>query len=274
MSMLRFTLESTSRFAFVDDQSSDGTRAMLLDQDDVDLYESATDFRGSAGGLLWRDRLVDIYGRNRWYVSIDADEYLVFPGSEHRKLVDFIDDLARHDLKRSLAVMLDMYPDGAIGAAEATASPESFPTAISPLHDGTDYQIANEKFCTAVRGGPRRRRFGVDMRLTKFPVLFADSKTSFASGSHHGPLPIRRNFSPVHAVLLHFKFPPGAVEEFHAVAKRGTHFGGSLYYRQIVEHADFGGQTDFRYPGTRRYRDSQELVVRGFMRDLQVASDA
>jgi hypothetical protein len=267
--LLHYRGLGVSRFAFVDDRSIDQSRTLLLEQDDVDLYESDVDFRGSAGGLLWRDKLVDIYGRNRWYVSIDADEYLVFPGSEDRSLQEFIKDLERHGLKRSLAVMLDMYPDGPLGNVDPAASPESLPTVISPLHDRTGYRLANEKFCTAIRGGPRHRLFGVDMRLSKFPVIFADAQTSFASGSHHGPLPIWRNFSSVHAVLLHFKFPAGAVEAFRAIAESGTHFGGSEYYRAIVEHANFGDETDFRYEGSGRYKNSEELAASGFIQDLR-----
>ena len=82
------------------------------------------------------------------------------------------------------------------------------------MYDGDGYWLGNEKFCTAVRGGPRFRLFGADMRLTKFPVLFVDRKTQFNGGSNHGPLPFRRNFSPVHAVLLHYKFPNDAVKDF------------------------------------------------------------
>lgn len=257
------------RFAFVDDRSSDGTRPLLLAAGDVDLYESNVGFSDAGGGLAWRDMLVDLYGRGRWYVSIDSDEYLIFPGCETRPLSAFIADLERIGAKRSLASMIDIYPDGALGAAQQAEAAEALPTAICPLYDGDGYGIGNDKFCTAIRGGPRRRLFGTNMRLTKFPVIFADDATQFNGGSHHGPLPIARNFSPVQAVLLHYKFSPGAVEEFTEIAARGTHYNGASYYKSIVGHAGFNAEADFRYAGSLRFEGSEAMLRQGFMQDIR-----
>ena len=66
------------RFGFVDDRSCDDTRAILLAQDDLDLFKSDIDFKSANGGNIWRDMLVEHYGRNRWFLSIDSDEYLVY----------------------------------------------------------------------------------------------------------------------------------------------------------------------------------------------------
>lgn len=257
------------RFAFVDDRSTDGSREWLLDQDDVDLFESPDGYQESQGGLIWRDMLLDIYGRDRWFVSIDSDEYLVFPGCETRQLPDFIEDLDRHRLKRCHAVMLDIYPDGPLGSAVSAPDPEDFPTTVSPLFDGTGYELQHERFGTAARGGPRRRLFGVDMRLSKYPLLFADARLQFTGSSAHGPLPIRWNFTAVHAVLLHHKFAAGSVQDFRDIATRGTHSRGSTLYRRIVDRDDFSDASDLRYGGTATYEGSEKLVADGFMQDLR-----
>lgn len=260
-----------ARFAIVDDASLDGSGDYLAAQPDVDLYRSNVGFRASEGGLVWRDLLVARYGRDRWYVSIDCDEYLVFPDAETRPLRDFVASLESRGLRRALAAMIDIYPDSPLGAVAAAERPETFPAEICPLYDGDSYRIADEKFCTAVRGGPRHRVFGTDMRLSKFPVIFVDGKTQFAGGSHHGPLPLDRNYGPVLSVLLHYKFPEGSLEDFRTIAERGTHFGDSQYYRDIVGHAAFGETSDFRYPGTRRYRGSRAMVAEGFMDDVMMS---
>lgn len=257
------------RFAFLDDRSRDDTRAVLLAQPDVDLFESDVDFKAARGGNIWRDMLVEHYGRGRWYLSVDSDEYLVFPGSEQRPLSAFVADLQRHGLKRAHAAMLDIYPDAPLGAERAPVAEDAFPTETSPLYDGSHYTIGPEMFGTAVRGGPRQRLYGVEMRMSKFPLLFADGATQFAGGSHHGPLPLGRNFLPVHAVVLHHKFPAGVVEDFHEIARRGTHSGKSAFYRHIVAHAGFSDDADLRYEGSRRFRGSQALVDEGFVLDLR-----
>ncbi len=257
------------RFAFVDDRSNDETRALLLSAPDVDIYESNVDFRGASGGLVWRDLLVDRYGRNRWYLSLDCDEYLVFPGSETRGLKDFIAEIEARGLDRALAVMIDIYPDAELSEAPQHRPPEASPTSVCPLYDAQGYTIANEKFCTAVRGGPRHRVFGTDMRMTKFPVIFVDRKTQFNSGSHHGPLPIQRNYSAVHAVLLHYKFSADFMKEFQAMYDLGSYFDGGRFYKEILDHAAFGEMMDFRYTQSTAYVDSEKLVASGFIQDLR-----
>ncbi|MEF2549282.1 glycosyltransferase family 2 protein [Aurantimonas sp. E1-2-R+4] len=257
------------RFAFVDDRSNDDTRALLLAAPDADIYESNVDYRGASGGLVWRDLLVDRYGQDRWYVSIDCDEYLVFPGSEKRTLMDFIADIESEGLKRALAVMIDIYPDAKLSDAPQHRPPDASPTVVCPLYDAEGYTIANEKFCTAIRGGPRRRMFGTDMRMTKFPVIFVDRKTRFNSGSDHGPLPIQRNYSAVHAVLLHYKFSADSIKEFRTMYEWGTHFDGGRFYKEILDHAAFGETMDFRYAQSTAFVDSEKLVAAGFIQDLR-----
>ena len=184
-------------------------------------------------------------------------------------LASFIGDLSSHRRQRALAAMIDIYPDGPIGSSSPHVPPEAPPTRFCPLYDGDGYRLGNEKFCTAVRGGPRFRLFGADMRLTKFPVLFVDRETQFNGGSNHAPLPFRRNFSPVHAVLLHYKFPNDAVAEFRNIARDGNHAGGSRFYKMIVGHDDFHQETVLRYSGSRTFDTSEAMVEGGFMQDLR-----
>jgi len=256
------------RFAFVDDASTDATSAILRQADDVDLFVSDINYRQAGGGMLWRDMLIDHYGRGRWYVYVDTDEYLVYPGCEKRPLQEFIGDLQRHGLKRAHAAMIDIYPDGSLGS-HRVAPADAPPTETSPLYDGSGYTIGNEKFGTAVRGGPRLRLYGTQMRMSKFPVIYADGATQFAGGSVHGPLPLARNFAAVHAVLLHHKFPTGAVEDFRAIAALGAHTGNAVFYKQIISDPGFNEETDFRYAHSHRYAGAQQLVDQGFIQDLR-----
>lgn len=257
------------RFVFVDDRSDDGTRDILLEAPDVDLFASNMDYREASGGLAWRDLLVQVHGRGRWYVSLDCDEYLVFPGSETRSLRDFVSDLRRAGRKRALAVMLDIYPETPLAQAPEHRPAEAPPETICPLFDGTGYTMRNEAICMAVRGGPRQRLFGTDMRMTKFPVLLVDGATRFNGVSDHAPLPVSRNFAPVNAVLLHYKFSNDTVAEFRRMYEYGTHFDGGRFYRQMIEHEAFGEGMDLRYEGSLRYAGSEDLVRRGYMQDLR-----
>ncbi|MBE7186373.1 MAG: glycosyltransferase family 2 protein [Methylobacterium mesophilicum] len=258
-----------ARFLVVSDRSTDRSND-LLRQPDVDLFASNVTFSEAGGGLVWRDMLAERYGRNRWYLSVDADEYLVFPGSEMRPVSALAADLERCGLKRAMAAMIDIYPDAPLAAAPTGYPADTAPTEICPLFDGDGYSVTPERIGSALRGGPRKRLFGADMRLTKFPLLYVDRWTQFAGGSHHGTLPVWRNYSAVHAVLLHYKFTPNAVAEFTALAERGTHSNQSEYYKTIVAKDAFRDGPDLRYPGSRRFRGSEDLVAAGFMQDLRL----
>ncbi|MEW9838452.1 glycosyltransferase family 2 protein [Mesorhizobium marinum] len=258
-----------TRFAFVDDHSNDGTREILLSAADVDTFESNFTFAQCDGGLIWRDILVGLYGRDRWYLSVDSDEYLIYPGCEKRPIGDFISDVERTGLKRALAPMIDLYGDCPLGATEPHFPPNAPPTNFCPLFDGDGYLLTNETQCTAVHGGPRKRVFGADMLLTKFPLLFADEETQFNGSSHHAPLPLQRNFAPVHAVLLHYKFPAGAIDTFHTIVDRQSHARGSHWYRAIVESDRFDETTDLRYVHSQAFAGSEALVANGYMQDLR-----
>lgn len=259
------------RFAFVDDQSDDGTRALMLDQPDVDVFASSVRFRDADLGLVWRDLLVDTYGRNRWYVSIDSDEYLIYPGCEQRPVQAFVADLQRHGLTRSFAVMLDIYPEGPIGEVGPLLPATALPTTVCPLHDTDSFDVAREKIGTAIRGGPRGRIFTQRMRLNKFPVIYADRHTQFSGAGAHSPLPLWRNFGLPAAVLLHHKFTPGAIESFHREAAEAQRGGSTVHYADLVAHRRFSNALDMRYPGSDRFEGSQKLVRNGFMRDLRLA---
>jgi hypothetical protein len=255
-----------ARFAVVDDRSDDGTRELLDAAPDVDRFESHLSFREAGGSMGWRDALVARYGRNRWYVSVDADEFLLYPNSETRPLAAFVADLERAGLRRSLGPMLDLYPRGALGAA--VLHPGQHPLAVSPLIDGEGYRISRERIGTSIWGGPRTRLFGGENRLSKFPVIFVDEATQFSGGTHHAPLPLARNFAVPTCALLHFKFSAASLGEFRAFVAEGAHFGGSAFYRRIVESGVFGADLDLAYEGSLPVGATQELVRRGFMTDL------
>ncbi len=259
-----------SRFLVLDDNSEDDTRAYLAKSADVDVHASALDYTGAMRGALWRDALIDRYGRDRWYVMVDVDEFLLFPGCEARSLSSFVDDLERAGRLRSLAPMLDTYPDGPLETArlDEAAHVED----VGPLIDGDGYDADVMKYCLGVRGGPRHRLYGNFMRLTKFPVIFADARTRLTGASIHGPFPHTRNYQAPTSALLHLKFTAGSAEEFRRFVRHGQHFGGAQFYRNILETNGFGGGSDLRYEGSIRWGSSQGLVDAGFMLDTRAGA--
>ena len=114
----------------------------------------------------------------------------------------------------------------------------------------------------AVRGGPRHRLFGADMRLTKFPLLLADAETQFNGGSSHAPFPIHRNFAPVQAILLHYKFPASAVEDFHGDRGAAKPYRPVAFLQEDRREQRVRRTTDLRYAPRMAFAGSEALVAR------------
>lgn len=263
-----------TRFIVVDDRSTDGTAEILAAAPDVDLFGSQLRYAGADGGCAWRDALFGVYGRGRWYLSVDSDEFLVFPRMEERGVRDFIAELAGCGISRCLAPMIDMYPPGRLSDGVFVDDGATCPFEVSSCFDGDGYFAKQERFGVAVRGGPRLRLFGRNMRLSKFPLLWVDGSTDYRRGSIHGPGPCFRNCVPATGALLHYRFSARSLEEFRRIAEEKSHAGGSEHYRAILGDARFSEDLSLMYEGSVRYAGPECLVGRGFMADLRDLSAA
>ena len=252
---------------FLDDGSNDGTRAFLEAQCDVDVFTSPLTFSEAGSGKLWRDGLIELYGRGRWYLSVDADEFLVFPGSEGRTIPAFIADLERHGLDRSLAPMLDLYPDGPLSKGVFVDDGTRWPFEISSHFDGSGYRIHKTRTGVKIGGGPRLRLFGVDNLLSKFPLIKVRTNRAmpYRRGGIHGPFPQMGNFVPVTAVLLHYKFTSMSSVQFAEFIAHGGHADGAGEYRSVVASGLLHDDLSLMYEGSIRFTGSQDLIDRGFM---------
>ncbi len=266
-----YRLIGVTRFIFLDDNSNDGTRQFLEAQADVDLFTSSLSFNEAESGKLWRDALIELYGRDRWYLSVDADEFLVFPGFEDRPIAAFIADLEKHGFDRSLAPMLDLYPRGPLSKGVFVDNGTRWPFEVSSHFDGSGYRIYKTGTGVKIDGGPRRRVFAVDNLLSKFPLIHvrADRAMPYRRGGIHGPFPQSGNFAPATAVLLHYKFSSTSCIQFSEFIEHGGHAGGAEEYRTVVASGRLTGDLSLMHENSIRFTGSQDLIDRGFMMETR-----
>jgi hypothetical protein len=252
------------RFALIDNGSTDGTRALLAAEPDVDLYAVGRPFSGKQG---WVTALVARYGPDRWYLHVDADEHLVFDGAPARGLADVIAFAEAQGLSRVRGMLVDMYAPGPLLAVPpAGGRPLG---ARFRLFDGTGYEEALCLERISRKGGPRRRKFSqagdvFDPELTKYP-LFRLRPGEVAASPHHLH-PYRDNYlSDCFLGLLHYKFGEGFLAKAERAAAEGNYWRGSLEYRRYLEvlARDPGLRLD--YPGSRAYADPADLVAAGLL---------
>src|SRR5688572_24871107 len=121
MLRLPFLLEyyrgiGVERFLFADNESEDGTREYLLAQPDCATF-AAREAYGAAGvGLSWINQLLHRFCDGRWILAIDADEMLVWPGSEGQRLAGLTANLEAQGADALAAPLLDMYSDRPFGS--------------------------------------------------------------------------------------------------------------------------------------------------------------
>jgi glycosyltransferase involved in cell wall biosynthesis len=258
-----------SRFIFVDDRSDDGSREYLADQADVDVWTSPlrySEARCGSGGILWREAAVARYGRNRWYLHVDSDEYLVYPGDDSRSLRDVVSLLEAKGVKRLAAPMIDMYPAAPLHGA-ALDHVGRMPWDVADHFDGEGYQVRMRNRNMKLIGGPRNRKFQLPNQLMKYPLSFWDDATSYRAGIHM-PLPFHRNFSPMHGVLLHFKFLADFEKEMTEAIADGQHYDNAREYRVIAQAINQQGDLNFMDKVSVRYEGPEQMAERGFMQSI------
>ena len=222
-----------TRFIFVDDGSSDGTAEYLAPMSDVDLYRSNISYMESNRGILFKEEIVRRYGKNRWWLFVDIDEYLVFEGAEDRSLRDLIASLERRKIRRLLAPLLDMYPVGDIDQARFDGSDSTMPWEVATAFDRSGYFTRFRGKDWEIRGGMRHRVFGNWLELTKYPLMYVSDRVHF--NSIHYPRPAIENCVPILGNLLHFKIFDDYAMSIRKAAKEGRYFGGSKHYRVALD---------------------------------------
>ncbi len=248
-----------TRFICVDDNSTDGGREYLLDQDDVDVWSSLQRFAEARRGRHWREFLFRRYGINRWYLNVDADEFLIYDQYDTQDLKSLIGVLEKHAISRLPAPMLDMY------SGDATNQPDgSMPWLISSHLDSEGYTVEAVPRGLSVKGGPRARLFQEQNELMKFPLIYWDDRCYFGS-SIHRPTPYQRNFSPIWGALLHFKFFTNYREKILEAATNRQHFGQSKHYIAMAREIEEAGCIKFHTSSSLRFFGSHQLVELGYI---------
>lgn len=257
-------------FVVVDNGSTDGTREYLEAQPDVSLYVSDQPYSQGKYGLNATNALLDSHGQGRWCLTIDADEYFVYPHCESKSLSLFTKYLDCQGAEAVRTILLDMYSARSI--AETEAEPGRPLWQVCPHFDGGPYSCKKVNVFPFVEiyGGPRRRVFW-DQRgkfappsVNKVPLVKWRKGYRYALSTHFmKPAPAR--VAQVSGALLHFKF----LSDFHHRAQREAarqeHYDGAREYKKYMEKIAEDPSLSLFYEGSQTYRKSTDLVQEGLI---------
>ena len=163
-------------FLFVDNDSDDGSREYLAEQEDCSVWTTKASYLKSRFGMDWINWLLLRYAHDHWTLTVDPDEFFVYPFCDTRPLNALTDWLDASEIRSFSAMLLDMYPKGPITAEPYREGQD--PLEIASWFDAGNYTISRNwrNGNLWIQGGPRMRVFFEDdpwkaPALNKVPLV-------------------------------------------------------------------------------------------------------
>jgi hypothetical protein len=261
-------------FLMVDNASDDGSREYLAAQPDVSLWTTGASYKASRFGVDWLTLLQRRHCHDHWCLTVDPDEFFVYPFCETRPLRALTDWLDASHIRSFSAMLLDMYPKGPIAAQPYREGQNPFE--IAEWFDAANYTISrNWAYGNLwIQGGPRARAFFADNpaaapALNKIPLVRWDRRYAYVS-STHTLLPRGLNLvfdawggEKASGVLLHAKFLDTFAAKAEEEMRRGQHYANSQEYKAYRDA--LSEQPDLWCKWSEKYINWRQLEILGLM---------
>lgn len=266
--------QGINHFFFVDNASTDGTGDYLKDQPDCSLWQTRHGYKRARFGMDWVNWLLLRYAHNHWTLTVDPDEFFVYPFCDTRPIQALTDWLDASSIKSFSAMLLDMYPKGRIDAQPYREGQN--PLEIATWFDSGNYVIRkNPRYGNLwIQGGPRMRALFADKpalapALNKIPLVKWERKNTYASSTHM-LLPRGLNLTydewggeKASGLLLHTKFLDTFTQKAQEELVRAQHYNASVEYKA---YADLGGtDPDLWCNWSEKYINWRQLEILGLM---------
>ena len=259
-------------FLVVDNQSTDGLQAYLAQQPDCSCWLGDGSYKASNFGMDWCNLLLAEHGCGKWCVTVDPDEFLVFPNCDERGLRGLTRYMEGAEQPSLFAPMMDAYGEGRLSATRLSSGMSPFEAC--PYFDrfNLSQKFDRERRNWWVQGGVRMRHFSRDApqlapALNKVPLVRWEKGLHYVSSMHHlnrprFNCPVLDNPLAVSGVLFHFKYVNLLIAKAEEELVRGEHYAGSREYKAYHEAGD---PVLYDPEVSIRYRDPAQLVDLGFM---------
>jgi len=263
-----------NHFIIVDNNSDDGSYELLADQKDVSLWHTAASYKRARFGADWINWLLWQYGHGHWCLTVDPDEFLIYPFCDTRPIRALTDWLDASSIRSFSAMLLDMYPKGPIDAFPY--APGQDPFEIASWFDSGNYTIRkNKRFGNLwIQGGPRARAFFHDAperapALNKIPLVKWHRHYAYVSSTH---MLLPRGLNQVYdawggekasGALLHAKFLETFPEKSNEELERKQHYANSHEYKAYAKHLK--ENPDLWCKWSEKYINWRQLEILGLM---------
>jgi glycosyltransferase involved in cell wall biosynthesis len=250
------------RFFIVDNGSTDGTIEFLQQQPDVSLFYTEDHFGAPPGaGLTWKNTILDQFCDGRWILLVDADELLIWPGSEHETVQQLTRKFDACGAEVLFTIMLDMYSDKPFGTINYRPGLPFLD--FAPFFDRGPYFLlpAGPFPFRQIHGGVRARLYRQHDLPTPPPVMSKVPLVKWRAGQRFivaqhallNPVPL----APMQGALLHFKMFDDLPPKCEVEVERGEYYAGgreyralSMFIRNAPSRSFFDARVSVRYENT------------------------
>ena len=261
-------------FFFVDNNSDDGSREYLTAQPDVSVWTTNASYKRARFGVDWLNWLQRRYAHGHWALTVDPDEFLIYPFCDTRPLRALTDWLDASSIKSFSAMLLDMYPKGRIDSEPYVEGRNPFEIA-SWFDSGNYFMSRNKRYGNLwIQGGPRARTFfsqdpAKAPALNKIPLVKWNRRYVYASSTH---MLLPRGLNQVYdewggekasGVLLHAKFLDTFADKASEELERRQHYQGSVEYEAYAE--TLAENPDLWCKWSEKYINWRQLEILGLM---------
>ncbi|GAA3858081.1 glycosyltransferase family 2 protein [Celeribacter arenosi] len=263
-----------SHFLFIDNDSDDGSREYLTGQQDVTLWHTTASYKKARFGVHWVNWIARKHCHGHWTLTVDPDEFFIFPFSDTRPvkaLTDWLDSSGRRSFP---AMLIDMYPKGRIDAQPYREGQNPFE--IAQWFDSGNYMVSkNEDYGNLwIQGGPRARVFFHEdpynaPSLNKIPLVKWHRSYTYVQSTH---MLLPRGLNAVFdteggemaaGALLHAKFLDTFVEKTQEELRRREHYAGSREY--LAYNSRLSEDPDLWCNWSEKYINWRQLEILGLM---------
>ena len=248
----------------IDNNSTDDTTDFLLSRKCTHVFrtqESYTNYNN------WIDLLLHRYGARYWCVVVDADELLFYPHREKlsiRELTEYLDRESRTALH---CLLLDMYSDKPLRLTRYNRGDD--PLSVCPFFDPDSQTKVSIKPLPRLSQrfkyihGMRKRAFGIDVCLSKFPLIRFNPGTFLWAGTHFIE---GASVAGEEGALLHFKYFDDFVPRVAEEVGREEHWDNSAEYKVYAGKIEQNLDLNLHYSKSLRFKNSDQLVDLGIMK--------
>ncbi|RYD47184.1 MAG: glycosyltransferase family 2 protein [Verrucomicrobiaceae bacterium] len=260
-------------FLFVDNESEHPMAEILANETDVSLWHTTEAYSETRFGVDWMNALLGAYAVGHWTMTVDLDEFFVYPFMDTRnygELLSFLDDSSKSSM---YTLLVDMYPEGAIASAQVP--PGESPLAHAPFFDRTGYHaLKGGHEDVYVRGGPRLRafnpgNFAAAPALNKIPLIKWDRRFAYYLSTHVAyPAMLNHAHKKYHeptGALLHFKFVSSFREKIDSALRLRNHYSDSGEYQKYLDHLRDSENFSLHSPLSAKYEGPESLIDAGIM---------